>query len=304
MSSARIRSVILLTIFVPGLAAAAQRTFVSAGSGSDANACSRQFPCRNFAPAIALADAGGEVVVLDSGGYGPVTITKSVTLVSPAGVYAGITAFTGDAIDIDAVSTDTVYLRGLTINGLGGTNGIHVQNVGVLHVESCRVRNLMLGLRFGLDADLFVKDSDFTGNSSAGILVEVNAGTAQATIDHCRIEKSVTGIFAGRRSNVTIRDSIVAGNSTVGLFLKSQGASGGPGELNIENCAVVYNGQGIACDGDNNTAVVVVRVSNTTIAGNVVGLQHWINSTIRSFGNNRLAGNATDNAFTNVIPLQ
>src|SRR5947209_20205984 len=78
----------LCAAVVPPLA---QRTFVSA-NGNDANLCTRTFPCRSFAAAVALTNSDGEVIVLDSGGYGPVTITQAVSLISPEGVYAGITA--------------------------------------------------------------------------------------------------------------------------------------------------------------------------------------------------------------------
>src|SRR5438876_2640495 len=95
----------------------AQRSFVSANHGNDANPCTVTLPCRNFAAAIAQTIAGGEVIVLDSGGYGPVTIGNSIALIAPPGVYAGITAFSGDAITINAGASDVVTLRGLTLNG-------------------------------------------------------------------------------------------------------------------------------------------------------------------------------------------
>src|SRR6266571_6657569 len=85
-------------------AALAQRTFVSAATGNDANPCTRTAPCRNFAAAIAQTQSGGEVVVLDSGGYGTVTITQAVSLVAPAGVYAGISVFSGTGITVNAGS--------------------------------------------------------------------------------------------------------------------------------------------------------------------------------------------------------
>src|SRR6266571_7551654 len=74
-------------------AALAQRTFVSAASGNDANPCTRTAPCRNFQAAIAQTASGGEVIVLDSGGYGTVTINQSVSLIAPPGIYAGISVF-------------------------------------------------------------------------------------------------------------------------------------------------------------------------------------------------------------------
>ena len=98
--------------------ALAQRTFV-ASNGNDANACSLAAPCRGFARAITQTSANGEIIVLDSAGYGAVTIDRSVTITAPAGVYAGISVFTGAGITV-ATPGAAVTLRGLTINGQGG----------------------------------------------------------------------------------------------------------------------------------------------------------------------------------------
>src|SRR5262245_18595184 len=81
-------------------------------------------PCRGFSEAIGVTNPKGEVLVLDSAGYGPVTITKSVSIIAPPGIYAGVTAFSGDGITINAPG-GTVVLRGLSVNGQGGLIGIH-----------------------------------------------------------------------------------------------------------------------------------------------------------------------------------
>src|SRR5438309_4396899 len=119
----------------------AQRSFVSANHGNDANPCTVTLPCRNFAAAIAQTVAGGEVVVLDSGGYGPVTIGSSIALIAPPGVYAGITAFSGDAITIIAGASDVVTLRGLTLNGLGGVYGVQFISGGALYAQQLTIKN-------------------------------------------------------------------------------------------------------------------------------------------------------------------
>ena len=67
--------------------ATSQRTFVS-HSGLDTNPCSVDSPCRSFAAAITQTNPSGEVVAVDSAGYGPVTISQSVTIVAPLGVHA------------------------------------------------------------------------------------------------------------------------------------------------------------------------------------------------------------------------
>src|SRR5688572_31928927 len=74
----------------------APRTFVST-TGNDANPCSAAAPCRSFAVALGHTAAGGEVLAIDSGGYGPVTITKSVAIVGAPGAHAAVTASSGNA---------------------------------------------------------------------------------------------------------------------------------------------------------------------------------------------------------------
>src|SRR5262245_24438090 len=87
------------------------RVFVSAQTGVDGNPCTATLPCRTLAFAMLAVAAGGEVLVLDSGGYGPVTVTKSVSLVSPPGVYAGVTAAPGGvAVNVAVSASDVVVL--------------------------------------------------------------------------------------------------------------------------------------------------------------------------------------------------
>src|SRR5437867_6315370 len=116
---------------------AAQRTFVS-GSGNDANPCTRDMPCRSFGAAIAVTSTNGEVVALDSAGYGPVTVTQGVAIVAPNGVHAGISVFSGDGVTVNA-SGGVVVLRNLYINSQGGTNGITLTTAATLHIEHCVV---------------------------------------------------------------------------------------------------------------------------------------------------------------------
>jgi hypothetical protein len=109
----------LLALTVAISAEAAQRTFV-ATTGNDTNLCTLLAPCRSFAAAMPYTDPEGEIIVLDSGAYGRVTITQPVTIEAPAGVYAGISVFAStNGIDVNAPGA-TVTLRGLSINGQGG----------------------------------------------------------------------------------------------------------------------------------------------------------------------------------------
>src|SRR5689334_21128692 len=91
------------------------RTFVS-GSGSDASSCTLTTPCRTFAYALTQTAASGEIIVLDSAGYGTVTIAQAVSIINE-GNFAGVTVAGGIAITINAGASDAVLLRGLTIDG-------------------------------------------------------------------------------------------------------------------------------------------------------------------------------------------
>src|SRR5215469_13230218 len=130
---------LLATIASTGAYALANRTFVS-GSGNDANPCSLGAPCRSFAGAIAQTSPGGEIAVLDTAGYGQVTITKAVSIVNEEGVEAGITVTSGDGITINAGATDVVNLRGLTIVGGSGSHGITLNSGAALNIQNCVVR--------------------------------------------------------------------------------------------------------------------------------------------------------------------
>lgn len=159
-----------------GAAATAQRTFV-ASTGSPANTafnCSITKPCRAFSEALGVTTSGGEVIVLDSAGYGPVTITKSVSIIAPEGVYAAVTVFSGDGIVISGGSIEVV-LRGLTINGQGGNRGIFYTLGSRLTVERCVVRNMAtFGIGLGFTGNIMIEDSVIRDNGSNGINITGN----------------------------------------------------------------------------------------------------------------------------------
>jgi hypothetical protein len=109
--------VLTIGFLIPFLASApanaqATRTWVS-GVGDDANPCSRTAPCKTFAGAISKTAAFGEINVLDPGGFGAVTITKSISIRSDhieAGVL--VSGTNGIVVSLPA-ATDRVLLEGL-----------------------------------------------------------------------------------------------------------------------------------------------------------------------------------------------
>src|SRR5262249_25158113 len=158
----------VLMIFMAFLAvssiayAEATRTWVS-GVGDDGNPCSRTAPCKTFAVAISKTASGGEINVLDPGGFGAVTITNSITI-SSEGFEAGVLVSGTNGIVVDVPNaTDVVVLRGLDIEGMGtGLSGITVLTGGTVFVEKCTIEKFTTaGISFVptvTNSQLFVTD--------------------------------------------------------------------------------------------------------------------------------------------------
>src|SRR5207237_3420759 len=111
-------AIVLVALALPSSAfGQASRTWVS-GVGDDANPCSRTAPCKTFAGAISKTAAAGEINCLDPGGFGGVTVTKSMTISCEAGT-AGVLVSGTNAIIFNGAATDYLFLKGLDIEGLG-----------------------------------------------------------------------------------------------------------------------------------------------------------------------------------------
>jgi hypothetical protein len=270
----------------------AQRTFVSAQYGNDANPCSVSLPCRTFGAAITAVAAGGEVVVLDSGGYGPFTVSKAVSVEAPSGVYAGISALSGNAIHVSAGSSDVVVLRGLTIYGLGSSsNGIKFTSGLTLHVERCVIENFF---NQGVEANApssstYVKDTISRQN---GYGVIFNQG--QGSVDHSRFEgNNIAGVSVDG-ANVTVRDSVSATNGVSGFDAESLGSE--DTVLNVYNSVSTGNGADGFYTFKGGTGSVTARVANSSFCENLTyGFAQTSGVTFDSLGNNFVVGNPGGN---------
>ena len=306
----RMRKTILASFFgVAAMSATAllaqpfARTFVSAQTGNDVNTCSPTTPCRTFGKAMTNVNPGGEVIVLDSGGYGPMTIDKSVKITAQ-GVYAGITATTGDAILINTPSTsDVVILRGLTVNGIGGANGINSASSITLQVYDSFFQGFASnGLAFATGGYFGVHSSTFVGNGT-GIFVTGPVGGVKGLIENSDIESSVNfGVYIGDLARVIARNTTASGNVT-NYIVKDQ--LGSYAELTLDRCMALNGATGLAVDGIGSPAgSVILRVSTSTISGNTNGIVAFVNADIRTYSNNILVGNSTNGAFTGTLSPQ
>ena len=282
----------------------ASRTWVS-GVGDDANPGTRTAPCKTFAGAISKTDAGGEINVIDPGGFGPVTITKAITI-DGAGTFASILASGVTGVIINAGVNDVVTLRNLSIHGFGSTlDGIHFTSGAALHLENCAIFNFSrraVNFTPAAASRLFIKDCVFRNQADAAnggaVLVSPGpAGSALVSVDATRLEGNLFAVVATDRSTVCVRNSVAAGNANAGFAVNS--TAGGPAVMNLENCLVTdsnanVNSAAVAASG----AQAIVRLSNVMVVANSIGLSSVSGGAIVSFGNNRILGNATDGAPT------
>src|SRR5438477_2484049 len=206
--------------------AQATRTWVS-GVGDDANPCSRTAPCKTFAGAISKTAAGGEINVLDPGGFGGVTITKAITIACE-GVTAGVLVSGTNAIIVSAGPSDQVTLRGLDINGAGtGLNGIRFLAGKALIVDNCQIYEFTTnGIDVALGAtgsSLTVKDTRINNLGGVGIRVATTVGGVSASVDHVNISRVTTGVESATGGNTSVSNSIMFAGSN-GALASANGA--------------------------------------------------------------------------------
>ena len=295
-----------LTVGIVPVYAQASRTWVS-GVGDDANPCSRTAPCKTFAGAISKTAAGGEIDVLDPGGFGAVTITKSITIDGGTGAgFASILAAGSPGIVINATVNDAITLRNLSINGIGGgpttggTIGINILAAKAVYIENTHVfgfRGTDTATGRGISdtraagGKLMVSDSTFTDNNQVGVVVATSgSGKITATFDNVDINGNGIGVSLAFGATTSFNRSNISSNNTInaiGIAIQSNGS-----ELNLNDCLLAGNGLGVAMLG----GAAVVRMANTMIVDNSSGV--LVNAgTVQSWGNNRISGNGSGNTL-------
>ncbi len=304
----RLFAVVCFTLaFVSIAQAQATRTWVS-GVGDDVNPCSRTAPCKTFAGAISKTATNGEINCLDPGGFGAVTITKSISIDCHE-IYAGIThtLTTGTSIAFDSFAVgDTrksVKLRNLNyLGGATGLRGIRITGGATISGGNVVIEDCLIDGNFGSPGrgiedvrtnggKLWVNNTTVRNNGGTGIVVIPASGSVRidAYLDNVRVLQNGFGIVASSGSRMTVTNSVVSGNTSHGFGVESPV---GTAELNINNCQISSNGIGIL-----QAAGGTVRVGNSTITNNTT---NGTSGTVNSWGNNRNAGNA---GVTTLTPI-
>jgi hypothetical protein len=205
--------------------AQATRTWVS-GVGDDANPCSRTAPCKTFAGAISKTANGGTIDCLDPGGFGAVTITKSIAIQCDEVSNGGVLVSGTNAIIVSAGPADRVILSGLDIDGLGtGVNGVGFNSGAQLIIDDCWIHNF----------------------ANIGVNVASNTANARVVITRSRILNNgtsgngATGGVAvqgnGVNNLVNINDTLIFGNQNFGVQV-----TGGGNAASFKNTFVTPTG--------------------------------------------------------------
>jgi hypothetical protein len=283
--------------------AQATRTWVS-GVGDDANPCSRTAPCKTFAGAISKTAIGGEIDAIDSGGFGTITITKSITI-DGQGVLASILSAGTNGVNINIANTDKVALRNLSINGAGsGINGINWFNAGGnVVIENCsisRVTNSLVNANLTNSGNLSINNlagfysGPGTANVDAGIRMTTSAGILKASITDTHLENNTIGINIQDNVQATIRNTTVEGNGGSDIGIRVATVAGAAVDIvHLEGVTVSNVAEGVrvtTSGGANKVFLSNCNIFNCSNAGtNAAGAV-----TVTSFINNRFSNNTVD----------
>jgi hypothetical protein len=276
----------------------ANRTFVS-GTGSDSNPCTNTQPCRSFAGAQLLTNPGGEIIALDPGGYGAVTITKSLSIINNGVGEVGITVAGGStsAITVSAGASDIVTLRGLTLDGVNSNSsqGIVATSVGTLNIQNRLIHGFGAnGIAYGPTGSSALTVFDTTvsgiGGSTAAVLITPSGSNLSVVAYLSGVQVTGNGqhgidvntqTMTGGSLQATVVDSVLSGNSAgAGLLIPTLS---GPTVV-VLNTKMTDNDVGLNVGGG------AAYIAETTIAGNSTnGFIQRPGSLINSFGNNNIS---------------
>jgi Right handed beta helix region len=292
----------VFALFIIGFQLSAQaqatRTWVS-GVGDDVNPCSRTAPCKTFAGAISKTAVSGEINCLDPGGFGAVTITKSITIdcsTTVGGILASGT--NGIVVNITA-ATDipkAVRLRGLNINGVTtGINGVRILSANKVSVENTVIDGFTqhgISLEtIGGSIKLNVEGSTVRNNASQGINSFLTGGaTANISVANSYLDNNAgTGFNLSGGVKASINDTNIFGNGSGAVAVNS--------DLSLTRCTISHNTTGIQ-----SSTGGIIRIFGNTVTGNATGLSSINGGSIISYSNNMVDGNTTNGSPTSFIP--
>jgi Right handed beta helix region len=295
---------VLAGLLILGLPVSAQaqlfRTFVSAAFGNDANNCDRPTPCRTFQGAHDKTSDGGEIAVIDPGGYGSLTITKTISIVNDGVGEASILVSGGVVgLTMNGAADGSVNLRGITIQGIGfgGGTGLRFNSGFALTIENSVIRNHTgNGVEFqpNANATLALSNTLLADNGGVGLRV-LPSGSGTVGVSLSRVEAyhnsfggfNVFGTGSTGTINATAAECTAANNGGSGFAVIST-AGHAVTNLMVVRSAAANNGTGLVATGG---ATATLRVGQSAVAGNATSWSASSGAILRSYGDNKIDGN-------------
>ena len=285
-------------------APAMQRAWVSLDGVDNPTCGSGAAPCRSFQYTHdnVVVD-GGSIFVKDSAGFGPIAISKSISIINDGAAMAAIFAGSGNAISI--TGSGDVVLKGLTLDGGGSaTNGVAFTSSGSLTMANCTVR----------------------GFASNGVSVVPSSGGSIAIVDSLITRNAGAGVYTHGDSSGTLtltlsRDKIVNnGFATMGYGVRLTGGVAAYQFSTIESTVIGENGIGLSVEasgsdivsgslfdskilGSGNSSIKVtsgatVRLEKTSVQSYFPSVGITNNGSIVSFNDNAIVDIVTGNAIS------
>jgi hypothetical protein len=288
--------VLVLTLGVASLAhAQATRTWVS-GVGDDVNPCSRTAPCKTFAGAISKTATNGMINVLDPGGFGGVTITKSITI-DGTPFMAGVLASGTNGILVNG-SGAVVTLRGLDIEGVAAaTNGIRVILAGTVNVENCEIFGYARGMSLEGTTAMNVNIINTTvRNNTQGIFSAPTLGSTKVNMENVRsVSNTGNGFISGVNTDAYITRSNLSNNGGTGVRIEQATF------VSVESSTMSNNARGIECGVAGAATCVLSRTiitKNTVFGTTRAGDGSGATGVLTGFSNNVIVNNAANNTVS------
>ncbi|MFD1983113.1 right-handed parallel beta-helix repeat-containing protein [Mesorhizobium newzealandense] len=303
----------LASVFLTAPASAqATRTWVS-GVGDDANPCSRTAPCKTFAGAISKTAVSGEINCIDPGGFGGVTITKSITI-DCRNTEAGVLVSGTNAIIVNAPAGAAVHLRGLDIFGVGtGLDGVRMVGQGQLHIEDCNIERFASnGVEFlpTANSELYITNTRIAEAGAEGVLIKTTGAVGiNAILSKVEITNSGSGILVDGTGNtvamnMTLTGSLISGNTGNGVAIKSIAAASPVRATIVGNTISANAGTGVNANGAaaSGNGSAIAFLGGSTVFGNVTGVSNTGSGAVQSFKNNMISGNVADGTPITAFP--
>ena len=283
--------------------AQATRTWVS-GVGDDVNPCSRTAPCKTYAGAISKTAKDGEISTLDPGGFGTLTITKSITVNGGGGGqgYGSVLsalAPQGFLINITDVNDirKTVRLNWLDINGAStGTDGVRMIAGNVLFIENTNIDGVVgdgvdVNIAGANVAEVYMRNVSIRNCVGNGVILQNTnaAGAIGAALENVSINTSGDGVEVGARAAAALRNCVISSSDGVGAA--GVRVNGLNAVANVDSCILSFNTAGVKVE--NGTG----RVSNSVFTNNSTAL-HQVGGTLKTYATNRLDGQTNTGVIT------